>query len=190
ESVEFARQANRLCFRHRMSYARFQQHAPNLICNSWTASIPQGSTISPSCPERKTLASQSFSLDSCTETGPFTVDSRIVAGPLPLLPSKLIGPFTAVISASPEKFFKLMGPFLARAVSFPSTSYKEIGPFIVSMSMVADFGARISSSTVHVSSSPGPFVEILPFSIDILICDRIRSASTLEPAAALHAVTE
>src|SRR6266705_2256375 len=39
---------------------------------------------------------------------------------LPLLPSRLIGPFTAVISASPEKFFKLIGPLWARAVSLRS----------------------------------------------------------------------
>src|SRR5437660_12639218 len=33
-----------------MSYARLQQHAPNLICNSRSASIPQGLAIVPRFP--------------------------------------------------------------------------------------------------------------------------------------------
>jgi hypothetical protein len=57
------------------------------------------------------------------------------------------------------------------------------------MSTVADFGVRISKYTVQSSSSPGPFVETLPPSIDIVICERILSASP-DAAAALQAVTE
>src|SRR6266849_6580470 len=94
------------------------------------------------------------------------------------------------MSASPEKFFKLIGPLCARAVSLPFTSYREIGPFIVSNSMEADFGARISKYTVQSSSSAGPLVDTRPFSVDMVICERIRSAASPEPAAALHAVTE
>jgi len=37
--VEFVRQAHRFRFRYRLSYARLQLHAPNLIRNSRSASI-------------------------------------------------------------------------------------------------------------------------------------------------------
>ena len=40
--VEFPRQANRFRFGHRLSYAGLQQHAPNLIRNSRSASILDG----------------------------------------------------------------------------------------------------------------------------------------------------
>src|SRR6266850_1398844 len=121
-----------------------------------------------------------------TEIDPFSVWTRT----FPLLPSTLIGPFTALMSASPEKFFKLIGPFWAWAVSLPFTSYREIGPFIVLRSMEEDFGARISKYTVQSSSSAGPLVDTLPFSVDMVICERIRSVVSPDPAAALHAVTE
>src|SRR2546429_475584 len=121
-----------------------------------------------------------------TLIGPFSVRIRR----LPLLPSTLIGPFTALTSPSPEKLRRLIGPLCACAVNLPSTSYKEIGPFIVSSSTVADFGVRISRYTVHwPSSADGPWVEILPLSMDMVIWDSMLSASS--PAAtALHAVTE
>src|SRR5260370_18651317 len=45
--VKFARQANRFRFRYRLSYACFQQHAPNLICKSRSASILDRSNIPP-----------------------------------------------------------------------------------------------------------------------------------------------
>src|SRR5882724_6704731 len=61
---------------------------------------------------------------------------------------------------------------------------------MVSKSMEADLGVRISKYTVQSSSSAGPLVDTLPFSMDRMICDRIRSAASPEPAAALHAVTE
>src|SRR5690348_7341729 len=50
DPVKFARQTNRFRFRYRMSYARLQRHAPNLICNSRSASIPQGSNTLSSLP--------------------------------------------------------------------------------------------------------------------------------------------
>src|SRR6266404_3909449 len=56
--------------------------------------------------------------------------------------------------------------------------------------MEADFGARINKYTVQSSSSAGPLVDTLPFSVDIVIWERIRSAASPEPAAALQAVTE
>src|SRR6266850_754481 len=61
---------------------------------------------------------------------------------------------------------------------------------MVSKSMEADLGVRISKYTVQSSSSAGPLVDTLPFSMDRMICDRIRSAASPDPAAALHAVTE
>src|SRR5712664_3239262 len=61
---------------------------------------------------------------------------------------------------------------------------------MVSNSMEADFGARISKYTVQSSSSAGPLVDTLPFSVDMVIWERIRSAASPDPAAALHAVTE
>src|SRR5437773_6376868 len=39
QPIKFARQANSLGFRRRLSYAGFQQHAPNLICKCRSASI-------------------------------------------------------------------------------------------------------------------------------------------------------
>src|SRR5207249_10199225 len=53
DPVKFARQTNRFRFRYRMSYARLQQHAPNLICNSRSASIPQGSNTLSSLPSTR-----------------------------------------------------------------------------------------------------------------------------------------
>src|ERR1700682_1912737 len=41
QPVKFARQVNGFRFGHRLSYAGFQQHAPNLICKSRSASIPR-----------------------------------------------------------------------------------------------------------------------------------------------------
>jgi hypothetical protein len=52
-----------------------------------------------------------------TVIGPFCVCSRS----FPLLPEKLIGPFSAEIFASPEQSFSEIGPFVARVVIFPST---------------------------------------------------------------------
>ena len=40
-TVKFARKANRFRFRRWLSYASFQQHAPNLIRKCWSASIPE-----------------------------------------------------------------------------------------------------------------------------------------------------
>src|SRR6266849_4187939 len=61
---------------------------------------------------------------------------------------------------------------------------------MVSNSMEADFGVRISRYTVQSSSPAGPLVDTLPFSVDMMICERTRSAASPDPAAALHAVTE
>src|SRR6266850_4560009 len=61
---------------------------------------------------------------------------------------------------------------------------------MVSKAMEADLGVRISKYTVQSSSPAGPLVDTLPFSVDIVICERMRSAVSPEPAAALHAVTE
>src|SRR5713226_623264 len=61
---------------------------------------------------------------------------------------------------------------------------------MVSNSMEADFGDRISKYTVQSSSAAGPLVDTLPFSVDMVICERMRSAAPPDPAAALHAVTE
>src|SRR6266481_2765697 len=61
---------------------------------------------------------------------------------------------------------------------------------MVSNSMEADFGVRISRYTVQSSSPAGPLVDTLPFSVDMMICERMRSAASPDPAAALHAVTE
>src|SRR6266852_5496491 len=52
------------------------------------------------------------------------------------------------------------------------------------------FRRRISKYTVQSSSSAGPLVDTLPFSVDMVICERMRSAASPDPAAALHAVTE
>src|SRR5258708_6675928 len=82
--VKFPRKPNRFRFRYGLSYARFQQHAPNLIRNCRSASIPERSNYSAEPPVKPRIsATQSFSRASCTETGPFTVDSRIIAGGLP-----------------------------------------------------------------------------------------------------------
>src|SRR6267378_7907534 len=42
QPVKFARQASGLRFGHRLSYAGLQEHAPNLIRKSRSASIPDG----------------------------------------------------------------------------------------------------------------------------------------------------
>jgi len=91
------------------------------------------------------------------------------------------------ISASPEKVLKLIG-HVSAAVSLAVTSYREIGQFIVSIDRR---GFRRAESAVH-----GPFIIIrwtlrrnLPPSIDIVICERVLSASP-DAAAALQAVTE
>src|SRR6267143_3018866 len=41
QPVKFARQVNGFRFGHRLSYAGLQKHAPNLICKSRSASIPE-----------------------------------------------------------------------------------------------------------------------------------------------------
>src|SRR5260370_17787381 len=48
QPVKFARQVNGFRLGHRLSYAGLQQHAPNLIRKSRSASIPDGLRISPS----------------------------------------------------------------------------------------------------------------------------------------------
>src|SRR6267142_3285570 len=48
QPVKFARQVNGFRFGHRLSYAGLQEHAPNLIRKSRSASIPDGLRISPS----------------------------------------------------------------------------------------------------------------------------------------------
>src|SRR5713226_328918 len=51
QPVKFARQTNRFRFGHWLSYAGLQQHAPNLICKSRSASIPDGSRFLLRCPQ-------------------------------------------------------------------------------------------------------------------------------------------
>ncbi len=43
KAIQYARQPNRFRFGHLLSYAGLQQHAPNLICKSRSASILDGS---------------------------------------------------------------------------------------------------------------------------------------------------
>src|SRR5260370_28487493 len=156
--IEFARQANRFRFRRWLSYARLQQHASNLICKCRSASIPDDLTRrARRALKRGVFASYSFSLESLTETGPFTVESRIIAGALPysmrlcsssqvlralsqILASQLIRPWvadsTTKLDSYPLGTVSVTGPFCASAVSpvplqvFPSSA-TEIGPFSV-----------------------------------------------------------
>src|SRR5258708_38452156 len=122
---------------------------------------------------------------SDTVIGPFCVCSRS----LPLVPEKLIGPFSAEMSASPEQSFMLMGPFVARVVSLPFTLWKLTGPLWALTSTSAERGVRISRNTVPSSwSADGPLTETSPPCTESLICERSRCASL--PTAALHAVTE
>src|SRR5260370_26111521 len=156
--IQFARQANRFRFCRWLSYARLQQHAPNLICKCRSASIPDG-LILQAFRVRKSgiFASYNFSLESLTETGPFTVESRIVAGALPysmrlcsssqvfpalsqMLAWHLTGAWfvdsTTKLDSYPLGTVSVTGPFCASAVSpvplqvFPSSA-TEIGPFSV-----------------------------------------------------------
>src|SRR6266850_6576390 len=55
KSVKLSCQANRFRFGHRLSYAGFQRHAPNLIRKSRSASIPDGSRLLACCPSTRNL---------------------------------------------------------------------------------------------------------------------------------------
>src|SRR5882672_4656696 len=107
--------------------------------------------------QRGILAAYSFSLDSWTETGPFTVESLIIAGALPysmrrcsssqvfralsqMLALQLTGAWfvdsTTKLDWYPPGTISVNGPLCASAVKpaplhvFPSNSM-EIGPFSV-----------------------------------------------------------
>ena len=58
--VKFARQANRFRFGHRLSYTSLQQHAPNLIRNSRSASISEDSSLPASRPSTRDLCLLEF----------------------------------------------------------------------------------------------------------------------------------